>query len=95
MLRSADCWFCLSSPKVEKHLVVSIGDEVYLALAKGPLVPEHVLILPITHYGSASVMPDNVWEEVMIMIVPPLFEGCEVEGRCAWEMALTLPVVPR
>jgi len=64
MMRSADCWFCLSSPKVEKHLVVSIGEEVYLALAKGPLVPEHVLILPITHYGSASQLPDAVWEEV-------------------------------
>jgi len=24
----ADCWFCLKSPKVEKHLVVSIGEEV-------------------------------------------------------------------
>ena len=91
MLRSVDCWFCLSSPKVEKHLVVSIGDEVYLALAKGPLVPEHVLILPITHYGSASVMPDNVWEEVMI--VPPLCEGCEVKGWCACEVVVIYPVI--
>jgi diadenosine tetraphosphate (Ap4A) HIT family hydrolase len=64
MLRSDNCWFCLSSPKVEKHLVVSIGEEVYVALAKGPLVPEHVLILPITHYPAGSQLPDEVWAEV-------------------------------
>jgi len=64
MMRSADCWFCLSSPKVEKHLVVSIGEEVYLALAKGPLVPEHVLILPVTHYPAGAHLPDTVWNEV-------------------------------
>ena len=62
--RSENCWFCLSSPKVEKHLVVSIGEEVYVALAKGPLVPEHVLILPITHYPAGSQLPDEVWAEV-------------------------------
>jgi len=22
------CWFCLGSPEVEKHLVVSVGEEV-------------------------------------------------------------------
>lgn len=32
---SQECWFCLSSPQVEKHLVVAIGMEMYLALAKG------------------------------------------------------------
>lgn len=30
------CWFCLaSSPDVEKHLVISVGEFCYLALAKG------------------------------------------------------------
>lgn len=29
------CWFCLASPAVEKHLVVTVGNRVYLALAKG------------------------------------------------------------
>jgi hypothetical protein len=53
-----DCFFCLSNVNVAKHLVVSIGTEVYLALAKGPLTtrelvgmefPGHVLIIPIAH----------------------------------------------
>lgn len=29
------CWFCLASPSVEKHLVVTVGNSTYLALAKG------------------------------------------------------------
>lgn len=49
---SETCWFCLSSPSVEKHLVISVGSHCYLALAKGPLTPYHVLILPIAHHQS-------------------------------------------
>lgn len=61
----ADCWFCLGSPKVEKHLVVSVGKTVYLALAKGGLTDDHVLILPIQHVHKASVgLPDDVKEEI-------------------------------
>jgi CWF19-like protein 1 len=47
---SDNCWFCLASPHVEKHLIVSIGDFCYLAMAKGGLVSEHCLILPIGHH---------------------------------------------
>lgn len=46
------CWFCLSSPEVEKYLIVSIGDHAYLAHPKGPLTSHHLLILPIGHYKS-------------------------------------------
>ncbi|NWI13439.1 C19L1 protein, partial [Crypturellus soui] len=58
------CWFCLASPEVEKHLVVSIGTHCYLALAKGGLLPDHVLILPIGHYQSVVDLPGEVVEEV-------------------------------
>ncbi|GLG99136.1 CWF19-like protein 1 homolog [Gryllus bimaculatus] len=58
------CWFCLASPEVEKHLIVSIGSEAYLAVAKGALVPDHVLILPIGHHQSSSCVPDNVLKEI-------------------------------
>ncbi|CCU99336.1 unnamed protein product [Malassezia sympodialis ATCC 42132] len=57
------CWFCLSNPSLEKHLIVSVGMECYVALPKGQLpvsseattpVPGggHVLIVPITHTPS-------------------------------------------
>lgn len=47
------CWFCLSSPEVEKHLIVSVGEHIYLALAKGGLVPHHLMLLPIHHYQTS------------------------------------------
>ncbi|KAM0892668.1 hypothetical protein ACQ4PT_025596 [Festuca glaucescens] len=53
----SSCWFCLSSPDVESHLVISIGDGYYCALAKGPLVPEHVLVIPVEHFPTTITMP--------------------------------------
>merc|ERR1712048_838035 len=47
------CWFCLGSEKVEKHLVISIGEHAYMTLAKGGLNQQHVLVLPVSHQGSS------------------------------------------
>lgn len=58
------CWFCLSSPQVEKHLVISIGTEAYLAMAKGGLVDDHVLILPVTHHQSTAEAPQSLLDEI-------------------------------
>lgn len=55
--RSKECWFCLSSPNVESHLITSIGEHCYCALAKGPLVPDHVLILPVEHLPNTLSSP--------------------------------------
>ncbi|KDE02964.1 hypothetical protein MVLG_06530 [Microbotryum lychnidis-dioicae p1A1 Lamole] len=68
-----ECWFCLSNPKVTKHLIASIGSETYLTLPKGPLCPTgpngepnekspvpgggHVLIIPIAHYPTLLSVP--------------------------------------
>ena len=54
----------LSGSEVEKHLVVSVGEHSYLALAKGGLTPEHVLILPIACYASQLDIPQEVQEEM-------------------------------
>ncbi|XP_035379698.1 CWF19-like protein 1 [Electrophorus electricus] len=58
------CWFCLASPEVEKHLVISIGTHCYMAVAKGCLTPDHVLLLPIGHYQSVVDLPSDVVEEL-------------------------------
>ena len=58
------CWFCLSGAEVEKHLIVSIGDHSYLALPKGGLTPDHVLVLPIAHHPSLLELPDEVEAEI-------------------------------
>ncbi|XP_046585130.1 CWF19-like protein 1 isoform X1 [Haliotis rubra] len=62
---SGPCWFCLGSSEVEKHLVVSVGTQTYLALAKGGLVEDHVLILPIEHVQSYVTSPSEVQQEII------------------------------
>lgn len=58
------CWFCLSSPSVEKHLVITIGDSFYLALAKGPINQYHVLILSVTHIQSVALLSEDDFAEL-------------------------------
>lgn len=48
------CWFCLTNPAVKKHLIIKHGEDVYMALTKGPLHPYHVLIIPIKHQSIVS-----------------------------------------
>lgn len=54
----------MASPQAEKHLVISIGEHVYLALAKGGLVPDHLLITTITHFQSTSELSKEVIDEI-------------------------------
>jgi hypothetical protein len=42
-----DCWFCLASPQVKAHMIISISEHCYVALARGGIVDFHVLIVPI------------------------------------------------
>lgn len=61
---AAPCWFCLSSPEIEKHLIVDIGHHAYMALPKGGLVPDHLLILPVNHIQSMVAAPEDVRDEI-------------------------------
>jgi diadenosine tetraphosphate (Ap4A) HIT family hydrolase len=66
-LPAKPCWFCLSSPDVEKHLVVAVGDAVYLAAPKGPLHDLHCILLPITHHtGPLAALPAEVAAEIAV-----------------------------
>lgn len=62
--RSKECWFCLSSPNVESHLVTSIGENFYCALAKGPLVQDHILIVPVEHFPNTLSLPADCETEL-------------------------------
>jgi Protein similar to CwfJ C-terminus 1 len=44
----AGCWFCLANGK-DPHLVLAVGNDFYVAAAKGGIVPEHFLIVSIGH----------------------------------------------
>ncbi|KAG7231767.1 hypothetical protein INR49_010405 [Caranx melampygus] len=88
------CWFCLASPQVEKHLVISIGTHCYLALAKGGLTPHHVLILPIGHYQSVVELSSEVVEE-MEKYKSALRSFYRSKGeRCAQEQQMELMEIP-
>ncbi|KFG62636.1 RNA recognition motif-containing protein [Toxoplasma gondii RUB] len=60
----ADCWFCLANPKVEKHLVASVGDTCYVAAPKGGMHVLHALIIPITHFPSVAFATEDVRAEI-------------------------------
>lgn len=44
--------------------MISVGNESYLALAKGGLVDDHLLILPIEHHQSTLSLPESALEEI-------------------------------
>ncbi|RXW22335.1 hypothetical protein EST38_g3538 [Candolleomyces aberdarensis] len=73
-----ECWFCLSNPNLAKHLIVSIGSECYVTLAKGQIIPTHsedytaqvpggghILIVPITHYPTFSTIPSDIAKPIL------------------------------
>lgn len=62
----SSCFFCLSNPKVELHMIVSIGQFAYMTIAKGPLTTSqplgfagHGLIIPIDHYATLRQYRDR------------------------------------
>lgn len=64
MMDQEKCWFCLSSGDVEKHLIISIGDNFYIALAKGPVNNFHALILPVNHVQSSANLSEEHFQEL-------------------------------
>ncbi len=58
------CWFCLSNPALKKHLIIHIGDEIYVTLAKGGIIPEHFLIIPIVHHSSTEPIASTSFSEL-------------------------------
>ena len=71
---SGPCWFCLSSAEVEKHLIVSVGTHCYLALPKGGLTEDHVLILPIGHHANLVDLPEEVEQGLLVELELPMGE---------------------
>ncbi|KAH7722384.1 Protein F17A9.2 [Aphelenchoides avenae] len=57
------CWFCLSNTGAEKHLIVSVGSHCYMAMPKGPLTEDHVMVLSIGHLQSLVAAPEEVRAE--------------------------------
>ncbi|KAG0242454.1 hypothetical protein BGW41_004183 [Actinomortierella wolfii] len=96
------CWFCLSNPEVDKNLILSIGNEVYMTMAKGQL-PEtpsslipgggHVLLIAINHVSNFSSVDEASRGQVQEDIesykqgLKQLFAS-KGAGLVSWELSL-------
>lgn len=59
------CLGCvLAVLQVDVDLVSSVGEEVYVALDKGPINPQHALIIPIEHHPSLAALPPAPAQEI-------------------------------
>ncbi len=58
------CAVALIRLQVDINLVASVGEECYVALDKGPITPQHVLIVPIEHFPSSMAVPEGCYEEM-------------------------------
>lgn len=67
------CFFCLSNPRFETHMVVSVGKHSYVATAKGPLpradkslrMAGHAILIPIAHEPTLLADSDAAREICM------------------------------
>ncbi|CAK9438586.1 uncharacterized protein LODBEIA_P28100 [Lodderomyces beijingensis] len=67
-----ECFFCLSNPTTETHMIVSIGSHSYLTVAKGPLTRSnkdlsfsgHGILIPIKHIPSIGDEDEQVKSEL-------------------------------
>jgi diadenosine tetraphosphate (Ap4A) HIT family hydrolase len=51
-LEDKDCWFCYDNPNIEKHLIIWTTSNFYVALPKGPVTDDHLLIVTKKHISS-------------------------------------------
>ena len=59
-----DCWFCLASPTCEKHLIVAVFDDLYVAMPKGGVNEHHTLIVPVEHGGNGAMVSRKLSDEM-------------------------------
>ncbi|XP_064609268.1 CWF19-like protein 2 [Liolophura sinensis] len=57
------CQFCFDN--VAKHLIVAIGNKVYLSLPNHRSLTEgHCLIVPMQHVSAGTALDEDVWNEI-------------------------------
>mmetsp|Transcript_41033 Transcript_41033/g.39548 ORF Transcript_41033/g.39548 Transcript_41033/m.39548 type:complete len:173 (+) Transcript_41033:149-667(+) len=64
VLEDRDCWFCFDNPNIEKHLIFYESKSFYLALPKGPIADEHVLIVPKKHLAHSVQLNEEEEKEL-------------------------------
>lgn len=65
--RMEKCPYCFDNPELPKHLIVAIGKKVYMCLPNClSLTDGHCLIAPLQHYHSATLLDEDIWEEIQM-----------------------------
>jgi hypothetical protein len=59
------CDKCFDSPKMQKELVLFVGEKTYLAIPwHEGLVLDHLVICPVQHVACSTQLDEEVWEEI-------------------------------
>ncbi|XP_049679500.1 CWF19-like protein 2 isoform X2 [Accipiter gentilis] len=65
--RMEKCPYCFDSSELPKHLIIAIGTKVYLSLPSNQSLTEgHCLIAPLQHHTAATLLDEDVWEEIQM-----------------------------
>ncbi|XP_067418894.1 CWF19-like protein 2 isoform X2 [Emydura macquarii macquarii] len=63
--RMEKCPYCFDSLALPKHLIIAIGIKVYLSLPNCQSLTEgHCVIAPLQHYTAATLLDEDIWEEI-------------------------------
>ncbi|XP_024426505.2 CWF19-like protein 2 isoform X2 [Desmodus rotundus] len=61
------CLYCFDSSQFPKHLIAAIGIKVYLCLPNFQSLTEgHCLIVPLQHHRAATLLDEDIWEEIQM-----------------------------
>ncbi|XP_037363806.1 CWF19-like protein 2 [Talpa occidentalis] len=76
------CLYCFDSSQFPKHLIVAIGVKVYLCLPNFRSLTEgHCLIVPLQHHRAATLLDEDIWEEIQMFrrSLVKMFEDKELD----------------
>ncbi|KAJ8984559.1 hypothetical protein NQ317_006846 [Molorchus minor] len=60
------CNKCIQSELMQKHLMVSMGETIYLAVPHfEPLTDGHCFIIPVRHVPCSTQLDENEWSELL------------------------------
>ena len=60
------CNRCFTNNRIDRHLIVALGESSYLALPRVPVVDHHCLIVPMEHTIALTDADEEVWTEIEV-----------------------------
>uniref|UniRef100_A0A8C8AV89 CWF19-like protein 2 n=1 Tax=Otus sunia TaxID=257818 RepID=A0A8C8AV89_9STRI len=80
--RMEKCPYCFDSSELSKHLIIAIGTKVYLSLPSTQSLTEgHCLIAPLQHHTAATLLDEDIWEEIQMFrnVLVKMFEAKDLD----------------